>query len=108
MNWIRAHYDQVALIAAAAFLYVCSISIWCSAVGFGKNFAVIPTRAPLKGASPLAKAVELGAAAQKLNQPPQWTFTGLSGQFVPDELFIVTYGLAAPLMPPILHPPVRT
>jgi len=84
MNWIRAHYDQVALIVAAAFLFVCSISIWLSALGFGKNFAVMPTGAPLKGASPLPKAVELDAAAQRLNQPPQWTFRGRSGLFVPE------------------------
>jgi hypothetical protein len=106
MNWIRAHYDRVALIVAAAFLFVCSISIWCSAVGFGKNFAVMPTGAPLKGASPLAKAVELDAAAQKLHQPPQWTFSGRSGLFVPEKHFIGADGLPATLQTTMVHPPV--
>src|SRR5216683_1156348 len=106
MNWIRAHYDRVALIAAAAFLFVCSISIWCSAVGFGKNFAVMPTGAPVKGASSLAKAVELDAAAQKLHQPPQWTFSGRSGLFVPEKHFIGADGLPATLQTTMVHPPV--
>src|SRR6266851_5096361 len=106
MNWIRAHYDRVALFAAAAFLFVCSISIWHSAVGFGEDFAVRPIGAPLKGASPLAKAVELDAAAQKLNQPPQWTFSGRSGLFVPEKHFIGADGLPATLQTTMVHPPV--
>jgi hypothetical protein len=106
VNWIRAHYDQVALIAAAAFLFVCSISIWWSAVGFGKNFAVMPTAGPLKGASPLPEAVELDAAAEKLHQQPQWTFSGRSGLFVPEKHFIGADGLPATLQTTMLHPPV--
>lgn len=106
MDWIRAHYDRVALIAAAAFLFVCSISIWWSAVGFGKNFAVMPTAGPLKGASPLPEAVELDAAAEKLHQQPQWTFSGRSGLFVPEKHFIGADGLPATLQTTMLHPPV--
>lgn len=106
MDWIRAHYDRVALIAAAAFLFVCSISIWSSAVGFGKNFAVMPTAGPLKGASPLPEAVELDAAAEKLHQQPQWTFSGRSGLFVPEKHFIGADGLPATLQTTMLHPPV--
>ena len=106
MNWIRARYEQVALIAAAAFLFICSILIWCSAVGFGKNFAVMPTGAPRKGASPIRTAVELDAAAQKLNQPPQWTFSGRSGLFVPEKHFIGANGLPATLQTTMVHPPV--
>jgi hypothetical protein len=106
VNWIRAHYDRAALIVAAAFLFVCSISIWRSAAEFGENFAVMPTGASLKGASPLAKAVELDAAAQKLHQPPQWTFSGRSGLFVPEKHFIGVNGLPATLQTTMVHPPV--
>jgi len=106
VNWIRAHYDRAATIAAAAFLFVCSVSIWRSAAGFGKNFAVTPAGAPLKEASPLAQAVELDSAMQKLNQPPQWTFSGRSGLFVPEKHFIGANGVPATLQTTMVHPPV--
>jgi len=106
MNWIRAHYDRVTLLAAALFLFVCSISIWSSAVGFGKNFGAIQIGTPKKGASPPGKALELQAAEEKLHQPPQWKFSGRSGLFVPEKHFIGADGLPATLQGTMVHPPV--
>jgi hypothetical protein len=106
VNWIRAHYDRVALLVAALFLFVCSISIWSSAVGFGKNFAVIQTETRQKGALPPAKALELGNGVQKLHQPPQWAVSGRSGLFVPEKHFIGADGLPATLQGTMVHPPV--
>jgi len=60
----------------------------------------------LKSASPLAKAQELAAAIEKFHQPPQWTFGGRSGLFVPEKHFIGANGLPATLQTTEVHPPV--
>jgi hypothetical protein len=106
MDWVREHYERVLLIAAAVVLFVCSISIWRNAAGFSSQLAVMPPAPALKSASPLAKAQELGIAAEKLHQPPQWTFGGRSGLFVPEKHFIGANGLPATLQTTEVHPPV--
>jgi hypothetical protein len=106
MNQIREHSERVLLIAAAIFLFVCSIFIWRRATALGSQLAVIPPAPALKTASPLAKAQELAAAAEKLHQPPQWTFGGRSGLFVPEKHFIGANGLPATLQTTEVHPPV--
>ena len=106
MNWLRAHHDRVVLIAAAIFLFLCAILIWHRAMSFGASFAIMGTAPALKSASPPAKALELGAASEKLHQPPQWTFGGRSGLFVPEKHFIGANGLPATLQTTELHPPV--
>ena len=104
MKWIRA-YERVALIAAAIFLFFCAISIWRSAAQFETNFAR-QTAPPPKKASPPGKAVELAHAAEKLQQPAQWTFRERSGLFVPEKHFIDANGLPATLKTTEVHPPV--
>jgi hypothetical protein len=37
LDWIKAHYDRVALIAAAIFLFISAIWIWWSAIQFGNR-----------------------------------------------------------------------
>jgi hypothetical protein len=106
MNVIREHYERVLLIAAAILLFVCSIFIWRAAVGFSSQVVVMPPAPTLKTASPLAKAQELAAAVEKLHQPPQWTFGGRSGLFVPEKHFIGANGLPATLQTTEVHPPV--
>src|SRR5256714_2020251 len=106
MDWIKAHYDRVALIAAAIFLFLCAISIWRSATRFDENFAALQTGSRPKEASPPATAVELERAAEKLKQPPQWTSSGRSGLFVPEKHFIGANGLPATLQSANVHPPV--
>jgi hypothetical protein len=106
MSQIREHYERVLLIAAAILLFVCSIFIWRAAVGFSSQLVVTPLAPTLKTASPLAKAQELAAAVEKLHQPPQWTFGGRSGLFVPEKHFIGANGLPATLQTTEVHPPV--
>ena len=106
MNWLRAHYDRVALIAAAAFLFLCSIFVWQKTSQFNTEFTALQTAPPTKKASPPAKAVELEAALKKLDQPPQWTFGGRSGLFVPEKHFIGANGLPATLQTTEVHSPV--
>src|SRR5438270_7705319 len=106
MNWVRAHYEAMFLIAAAAVLFLCSIFIWRNAASFGSKLGVMPPAPSLKSASPLARAQELSAAAEKLHQPPQWTFGGRSGLFVPEKHFIGANGLPATLQTSEVHPPV--
>src|SRR6266568_5785574 len=106
MEWIRAHYERVALLAAAIFLFFCAILIWRNAVKFGADFAGRKTEAQLKNASPPPKAVELGHAAEKLEQPAQWTSHEPSGLFVPEKHFIDANGLPATLKTTMVHPPV--
>ena len=106
MNWVRSNYDRVALIAAIVFLLACAFLIWRNAAAFEQNFASLQPSGPAKGAVPPANAVELESAATKLSQPPQWTFSGRSGLFVPEKHFIGPAGLPATLQTTEVHPPV--
>ena len=106
MDWVRAHYERVLLIAAALVLFFCSILIWRNAARFGSQLAMMPPAPSLKSVSPMSKAQELAAAAEKLHQPPQWTFGGRSGLFVPEKHFIGANGLPATLQTTEVHPPV--
>src|SRR5713226_7887280 len=106
MDWVRAHYERVLLMAAVVLLFLSSILIWSNAARFSSQLAVMGTAPALKSASPPAKALELQAAQQKLNQSPQWTFGGRSGLFVPEKHFIGANGLPATLQTTEVHPPV--
>jgi len=106
MNWVRAHYEKALLIGAALLLSLSSIFIWRNAARFGSTLAGMPPAPSSKSVSPLAKAEELAAAAAKLRQPPQWTFGGRSGLFVPEKHFIAANGEPATLQSTEVHPPV--
>ncbi len=105
-EFFRLHYERIALIAAALFLMACSVLIWLNAVGFEENFAALQTATTVKAAAPPATAVELVKAAEKLQEPPHWTFSGRSGLFVPEKHFIGPAGLPATLQTTEVHPPV--
>jgi hypothetical protein len=106
MNWIRTHYDRVALIAAAAFFLLCLVSVWRKNAQFQTEFDVWQTAPPPEKASAPAKAIELEAARQKLNHPSRWTISSRSGLFVPEKHFVGTNGLLATLETTEVHPPV--
>jgi hypothetical protein len=106
MNLLRTHYERGLLIGAAVLLFVCSIFIWRNVADFRSQLSVMPPAPALKSASPMAKAQELDAAIEKLHQPPQWTFGGRSGLFVPEKHFIGANGLPATLQTTEVHPPV--
>jgi hypothetical protein len=106
MNWIRAHYDRGALIASSSFLLLCSIFVGQKAMQFNTAFTGLQTAAPPRTASPPAKAIELEAVRKKLDRPPQWTFNGRSGLFVPEKYFIGANGFPATLQTTEVHPPV--
>jgi len=106
MNWLRTHYDRVALIAAGAFLFLCSAFVWQKTSQFNTKFTALHTASPPKKASPPAKAVESEAALKKLDLPSQWTFGGRSRLFVPEKHFIGANGLPATLQTTEVHPPV--
>src|SRR5437868_12487840 len=106
MDWVRAHYERVLLISAAVLPFLSSILIWHNAARFSSQLAVMPPAPSLKSVSPLATAQELQAVAEKLHRPPQWTFGGRSGLFVPEKHFIGANGLPATLQTTEVHPPV--
>ena len=106
MNWIRLHYDRVAVLAGAVFLLLCAFFIWRSAAAFEEEFTSVRAAGPAKPATPPVEAVELSAAAEKLRQPPQWSFSGRSGLFVPEKHFIGPNGLPVTLQTTEVHPPV--
>ena len=106
MDWVRAHYERILLISAAVVLFLSSVLIWRSAARFSSQLAVMPPAPSLKSVSPLEKAQELQAAAEKLHRPPQWTFGGRSGLFVPEKHFIGANGQPATLQTTEVHPPV--
>jgi hypothetical protein len=105
MDWIKAHYERVTLIAAAIFLFISAIWIWWSAIQFG-NHLVSQQAPPQKAAAPPAGAVELDRAAKELQHPAQWKSSTRSGLFVPERHFIGTNGLPATLQNTQVHPPV--
>ena len=106
MDWVRAHYDRVLVIAATLLLSFSALSISRSAMKFSERFASQQTASPPKPAKPPARAVELEAAAKKFEQPVQWTFGGRSALFVPEKHFIGPNGLPATLKTTEVHPPV--
>src|SRR6266478_3993401 len=106
MDWVRAHYDLVLVIAATLLLSFSALSISRSAMKFSERFAAQQTAPPPKPAKPPARAVELEAAAKKFEQPAQWTFGGRSGLFAPEKHFIGPNGLPATLKTTEVHPPV--
>ena len=105
IDWIKAHYDRVTLVAAAIFLFISAIAIWWSAIQFG-NRLVSPQKPPAKTASQPAVAVELDRAAEQFEHPPQWKASTRSGLFVPERHFIGADGLPATLQNTQVHPPV--
>jgi hypothetical protein len=105
MDWIKAHYDRVALIAAGVFLFVSAISIWWSAIKFGSNLAP-QQAAPQKNASAPPMAIELDRAGEELQHPAQWKSSTRSGLFVPEKHFIGADGLPATLQNTQVHSPV--
>ena len=104
-DWIKAHYDRVALIAAAIFLFISAIAISWSAIQFG-NRLVSPQQPRAKTASQPAVAVELDRAAEQLEHPAQWKVSTRSGLLVPERHFIGADGLPATLQNTQVHPPV--
>lgn len=106
MNWIRGHYERALLVAAGLVLFLSSILIFRRATQLSSQLTMMPPAPALKSASPLAKAQELATAADKLHHPPQWTFGGRSGLFVPEKHFIGANGLPATLQTTEVHPPV--
>ena len=105
LDWIKAHYDRVTLIAAAILLFISAIAIWWSVIQFG-NRLVSPQPPRPKTASQPAVAVELDRASEQLEQPVQWKGSARSGLFVPERHFIGADGLPATLQNTQVHPPV--
>jgi hypothetical protein len=106
MNWLRSHYDRVAVLAGALFLVACAFFIWRSAAAFPENFSALQPPGAAKTAAPPPGALALEAAAERLRQPRQWTFSGRSGLFVPEKHFIGPGGVPATLETTEVHPPV--
>lgn len=106
MDWIRAHPDRVAVLAAAVFLTVSAMLVAKNALNFGETFAALQTAPAAKPAMQPAKAVELDETLQKLRQPAQWTTSGRSGLFVPEKHFIGANGQPATLQNTEVHLPV--
>jgi len=104
-EWIKAHYDRVALLAAGVFLFVSAVCIWWNAIQFG-NRVVAQPGAPPKNASPPPVAAELDRATERLQRPSQWKSSTRSGLLVPEKHFIGANGLPATLQNTQVHPPV--
>jgi len=105
LDWLKAHYDRVALIAAGIFLFIAAISILWNAIQFGNRLVAQPGSPP-KNASPPPVATELDRAAERLQHPLQWKSSTRSGLFVPEKHFIGANGLPATLQNTQVHAPV--
>jgi hypothetical protein len=106
MDWIRSNYDRVLVITAIGFLLIASISIWRNAASFSETVFAQQPAPPPKPAKPPGRAADLETALTKLHQPPQWTFSGRSGLFVPEKHFIGANGQPTTLENTQVHPPV--
>lgn len=106
MDWLKKNYERVLFLVAIAILLVSAFCIFRNAGEFPSQFADLqfhPTQHP---ATPPGKAKDVEVALQKLHQPPQWSFSGRSGLFVPEKHFIGADGQPATLQTTEVHPPV--
>jgi hypothetical protein len=106
MDWLTKNYERVALIAAIVILLLSGIALFHSATSFSNQFADLQNAPIQRPASPPGRANEVRDADKNLNQPPQWTFSGRSGLFVPEKHFIGSNGEPATLQTTEVHPPV--
>ena len=106
MDWIKANHDRVAVIVAALFLFLCAFFIWRSTSQFSESFIDSQGRGRPRDATPPAAAIALEEAVKNLKAPPQWTFGGHSGLFVPEKHFVDSQGQLATLKSSEVHPPV--
>ena len=104
-EWIKAHYDRVALIVAGVFLFISAVSIWWNAIQFGNRLVAEPG-APPKNVSPPPVAADLDRATERLQRPSQWKSSPRSGLFVPEKHFIGANGLPSTLQNTQVHQPV--
>jgi len=105
LEWIKAHYDRLALFVAGVFLLISAVSIWWNAIQF-RNRIMVQGAASQKNASPPPLLAELDSAAKRLQHPSQWKSSTRSGLFVPEKHFIGATGLPATLENTQVHPPV--
>lgn len=106
MNWLRAHYDRVAVLVTALFFLCSAFLIARSVSRFSESFSTQPAPSRAKSVLPPPKSVELEQATVTLRHPAQWTFSGRSGLFVPEKHFIDVHGLPTTLQTTEVHPPV--
>jgi hypothetical protein len=106
MDWIRANYDRAAVLGAALFLILCALFIFLSAENFPEKFSAVQNVSAPNNHIPAGRAAEIEETTSRLQTPPQWTFNGRSGLFVPEKHFIGANGQPATLQNSVLHPPV--
>ena len=106
MDWLKNNYERVALIAAVLILLLSAFAIFRSAAAFSDEFAGLESHPPQRSPAPPGRANEVEQADKELRQPPQWTFSGRSGLFVPEKHFISANGEPATLQTTEVHPPV--
>lgn len=106
MDWLNKNYDRVALIVGTAVLLLSAFWIFERATHFNEEFAALRSHPKQLPASPPGKATAVEIASQRLHQPPQWTFSGRSGLFVPEKHFIGADGQPTTLHTTEVHPPV--
>ncbi|MBA3833181.1 MAG: hypothetical protein H0X34_15065 [Chthoniobacterales bacterium] len=106
MDWVRTNYERAAVLAAALFLLICALLIFIGAGSFDEKFSGLHNAPAPNNEIPNGRALELAEAMHKLQTPPQWTFSGRSGLFVPEKHFIGEDGQPATLQHTLLHPPV--
>jgi hypothetical protein len=106
MDWVKKNYERVLLMMGIVILLVSAFLIFRNALTFQSQFADLQSRPMQRPATPPGKAKDVEAALQKLHQPPQWTFSGRSGLFVPEKHFIGADGQPATLQTTEVHPPV--
>ena len=104
-DWFKEHYDRVALIGGATFLFISAVCIWWGAIQFGNRLVTQQPSRP-KTASPPPVSVELDRTVEQLQQPAQWKASTRSGLFVPEKHFIGADGLPATLQNTQVHAPV--
>lgn len=106
MDWVKQHYERAAVLAAALFLILCAVLILLKAGSFDEQFSVVQNAPAPNNAVPEGHAPELAQIMLRLQSPPQWTFSGRSGLFVPEKHFIGANGEPATLQSTLVHPPV--
>lgn len=106
MPSLRNNYERLLLVLASLLLIASAYFVFSRATAFHGEYSALVQSKPAHSSALPGQAGELGRATSELHQPPQWTYSGRSGLFVPEKHFIGPDGQPTTLKTTEVHAPV--
>ena len=106
MDWLRSKLRSRRRARGGALPFALRDLHFPERRGFEEKFSALQNVAAAEQQVPAGHAPEIAQIDGRLQSPPQWTFSGRSGLFVPEKHFIGANGEPATLQNTLLHPPV--